>query len=156
MTLEVAVRPSESLDVAYLAEHLRPEDRREIYAYSGRGALEALEGGFQNSLVPWTATADSAPCAMFGVVPAGEVLTGAIWLLGTPDIERIKVPFIRGSKVWLETVHQPFDLTFNLVDARNKLHIRWLRWLGYRFLRLHEEFGVEKRPFYEFARMRNV
>ena len=40
-----------------------------------------------------------------------------------------------------------------VVDARNELHIKWLKFMGFKFIQRHENFGVAKLPFYEFLRI---
>jgi hypothetical protein len=32
--------------------------------------------------------------------------------------------------------------------------MNWLRWCGFRFIRLEERYGVEQRPFWNFERTR--
>jgi len=86
---------------------------------------------------------------MFGVVPEGKF--GTVWLLGTDEIfTHASRDFLRLSKEWLSEVSAPFESVGNLVDARNTVHIRWLEWLGFEFIGVQSEFGVEKRPFLEF------
>lgn len=47
-------------------------------------------------------------------------------------------------------------ILFNCVDQRNEVHINWLRWLGFKFVRIIPEYGIQKLPFIEFVRIRNV
>ena len=41
----------------------------------------------------------------------------------------------------------------NYVDARNITSIKWLKHLGFVLIKRVEEFGVGKKPFYEFVRI---
>lgn len=94
---------------------------------------------------------------MFGCVPVDET-SGSVWLLGSDDLTQppLRKQFLAEGRVWLNQLHAFRPLLFNFVDARNTVHIRWLRWMGFTFLRLHPEYGVERRPFWEFARLHYV
>lgn len=78
---------------------------------------------------------------MFGVVPWDDGSgVGNVWLLGTPAIEDIKVPFLRQSRSWLDRISKGFTGLRNHVHENNVLHIRWLRWLEFTFIRRHNGF----------------
>jgi hypothetical protein len=49
-----------------------------------------------------------------------------------------------------------FPLLHNFTDARNVVHHRWLRWLGFNFIARHERYGAAGLPFLEFVRISNV
>ena len=77
-------------------------------------------------------------------------------MLGTQamfDDDKDRRTFLRQSKEMLRELHQQFILLFNEVDARNTTHIRWLRWMGFIFVRYRPNYGAEGRPFYEFCRV---
>ena len=146
------VRDSVLHDCQVIAENIREDDRREILAMSGGEPLEAMVAGFIHSDKPRTVLVGETPVAMFG---SGEVEpgVGVVWLLGTDGIEDISIQFLRESKHWLEQLHDKYEMLFNYVDERNTVHIKWLRWLGFKFINRHEQFGVENRPFIEFVRI---
>jgi hypothetical protein len=78
---------------------------------------------------------------------------GSIWLLATDDIEKYQITFLRHSKKVLKELQQDYLALHNYVDARNSLHIKWLKWMGFTFINKLDRFGVEQRPFYEFVRI---
>ena len=41
----------------------------------------------------------------------------------------------------------------NYVYAENSSAIKWLKALGVTFIKLHESYGQQKKPFYEFLRI---
>ena len=41
----------------------------------------------------------------------------------------------------------------NYVDERNTTSIRWLKHLGFVLIKRIEDYGVGKKPFYEFVRI---
>jgi len=150
--LSGSVRPSVLDDCYVIAENIREDDRREILAMNGEEPLEAMVSGFIYSDNPRTVLVGETPVAMFG---SGEVEPGVgmVWLLGTEGIEDISIQFLRESKHWLEQLHDNYEMLFNYVDERNTVHIKWLKWLGFKFINRHEQFGVENRPFFEFVRI---
>ena len=132
------VRGAVYRDVHYIARRLRPADELDLEGASPRDALLA---GFSQSVRPLTVIDAGRPIAMFGVVPWGdESGVGSVWLLGTPQVERIKVPFLRQSHQWLEHISEGFAGLRNKVHQDNDLHVRWLRWLGFVFIRQHNQF----------------
>ena len=66
---------------------------------------------------------------------------GQVWLLASPRIEKLSIPFLRNSRIVTELFTKDHKLLFNYVDARNKLHIKWLKWCGFTFINKHEKFG---------------
>ena len=151
-SLDLYVRISEIEDCYWIAENIRDADRNEITAYSGQQPIEALVAGYNCSDVPFTVVVGGEPAAIFGASPV-EPGVGAIWLLGTDRILRNTTRFLRESHFWLDQCARPYDMLFNYVDARNTVHIKWIKWLGFTLINLHEDFGVEQRPFYEFERI---
>jgi hypothetical protein len=66
--------------------------------------------------------------------------------------EWVKV-FLRASRQIVEEWQRDFPRLHNYTDARNTVHHRWLRWLGFTFTARHETFGPLGLPFYEFVRI---
>jgi len=92
---------------------------------------------------------------MWGVVPETKT-AGRIWMLGCQsmmDDSSDRRTFLRESKRELIKVHEQYPVLFNVVDARNKVHIRWLQWMGFTFIQKHPQWGPEGRLFYEFVRI---
>lgn len=146
MTSQGAVRAASRNDVMALRYSLRTADLVELQAHK-ISPEEALLNGHKHSLPhAFTVTVDNRPAAMFGVVPVTDSEFGAIWFLGSKLIHKIKLQFLRESRTWLDTLSQDYQLLFNDVHHDNKLHIRWLKWLGFSFL--HYEA-----PFIEFVKI---
>ena len=124
------VRPALLSDAVYIADRMRSADVDELSLYD-ISPKDALVLGLNASLQPLSVICDGMPCAMFGVAPTATDGIGSVWLLGTPDLFTIKVPFLRQSEMWLNHCSKPFSGVGNWVDSRNHLHIRWLRWLGF-------------------------
>jgi len=144
-------RLSKKEDVDFLATRLRFEDKREIIDGSGKTPHNALLTGYVQSEVCFTITdTQDVPVGMFGVNAEGS-----IWLLATDDIHKIKVSFLRQSRKVVQFLNTKYRLLWNYVDCRNELHLRWLKWCGFTFLR-KVKYGVNQQQFYEFIRINNV
>jgi len=144
-------------DIPFLADRLRKADREEVKASGGLSPRAALQRGWAHSEIARTIRTDNSgkPVAIYGVVRIDQELpSGGVWLLGTDDLTSYGMPFARRCGEHIEMLQESYPVLFNYVDARNSLHIRWLKWSGFRFIRRHECFGHEKRPFYEFIRVR--
>jgi hypothetical protein len=152
---DLVVRPSIAADVTDMATRLRTEDQAEIVAASGQPPVVALGEGFAKSTPCYTVMYNGRPAAMFGIVPSDCTFPrlGNIWLLGTDDINVFSREFLRQSKSWLKTICEGYDLVGNLVDERNDKHVKWLKWLEFKFIRRYDEFGALGLPFLEFAKI---
>lgn len=152
----INVVPSVADHVSRIAPRLREADRQEVIAASGRTPEEVLAVGLQGDVCLTWLNAEGDPIAIGGVARTNVEGAGAVWLLATPEIEAQRFAFLRNVGAYLEALHTVYPVLFNYVDARNTLHIRWLRWMGFTFINLHDSWGVEGRPFYEFVRIKHV
>lgn len=152
--------PTESIetDIDYIAPRMREADLREIKAVGVPDPYEALKSSYYGSKPKcYTAIGCGVPVAMMGVVPdQHNPKWGSIWLLGTDDVtDVVSIPFLKWSKKFLPIMIEPYDLVYNRVDKRNEVHVKWIKWLGFTFIR-EVTHGPENLPFYEFARMNHV
>lgn len=95
---------------------------------------------------------------MWGVVDQGEGV-GRIWLLATDELVNDKqnaLQFLRQAKPRLAEMLQRYEVLFNYADARNTVHVKWLRWMGFTFIAKHPNYGDEGRLFLEFVKVRHV
>ncbi len=132
---------------ADVAERMRDADRAEVYAASGVTPLRSLEYSVGRSEVSYAVEFDGRAEIMFGV-GAINILAGigAPWLLGTDMVEREFRQFLRGSLWWRGQMLKRYPILRNMVDDRNTVSKRWLRWLGFR-LTDPVRMGFENRPF---------
>ena len=148
------VRNSEVEDALKMAHNLRKADMNELQAVLGNNLDTAhiLYEGIKNSDNPRTFLVDGEPSAIYGVVNAqsDDLKVGWVWLLGTNKIKKAKTFFLKHSKKELAEQEKEYDVLANYVDVRNTVHIKWLKWLGFKALR-EVNYGVEQRKFYEFA-----
>ena len=125
----------------YLSKNLRNDDLMELKA-GGRDPLRCLIECYETSDRPFTGIWDGIPCTMFGMVRIKQRFIvqdrlfskgiGAPWLLGTEAITDARWQFVRESKKWLSVIESDYDFLWNHVHSKNTVHIRWLKWLGFK------------------------
>lgn len=147
-------RPAKKDDIPYLAETMREQDRKEIWHSHGLTPLDALTFSFElavenNSIIG----DDGKVIGMFGVGEAAPRI-GVPWLLASDELPKVQRQFLPESIKWVERVNERYDLLYNYVYAGNKTSIRWLKWLGFSFIRKIDDWGVHPAPFIEFARIK--
>jgi len=146
-------------DILPVANNMRQEDADEVRAGCGQTPAEALMYCFFKGDPCMTMVGRSGrPMGMWGVVPQEEGL-GRIWLLGTDEMvddPANRLRFLREAKGYLAKVGERYQVLFNCADARNEVHIKWLRWMGFTFIAEHPNYGAEGRAFLEFVRMNHV
>lgn len=149
--------PSCLEDGEILGPRLRQADKDEIKASVGEDPRDILKKSIEISRERYTVKdlENEEPLACFGVAPYGKDM-GLVWFLGSNEIVRKnRISFLRNSEFWVQKLFKDYRILFNVVDARNKLHIRWLKWLGFEFIADIPEFGVEKRLFRQFVRCKD-
>lgn len=151
------VRVATIADAVWLAGRLRPEDEQEIHDISGMTPLKAVAHGLFHSRHCFVILSPSTgnPIAIMGVVPDDPVIaSGRVWMHGTPEIRSVTKSFLKYSRPVLQQLHQHYDVLYNIVDARNTVHVNWLRWIGCVFINRIEEIGVGGIDAYTFVSLR--
>lgn len=141
-------------DLPVLAKNLRKADIEELKASTGLTVDVALRESVAASQEVNTIVLDGEPVGIFGVARLRDIV-GCPWLVGTDKITTIGLPFLRGSAEWVKEQNDNFPVLVNYVHANNEAAIQWLRFLGFKFIRLIEHYGVGKEPFYEFVRIQD-
>lgn len=150
------VRTARTDDAAALAPRLRAADLREIEGATGESPGSVLDAGLSES-DPCFAIVDErdAPVALFGVVPdAAAPDVGLIWLLAADELERHGLSFVRECGEWVAELQLRYRVLWNWVDARNRIHVRWLIWCGFELLERVDDHGSGALPFYLFQKVR--
>ena len=135
-------------DLKYLAPRLRFEDKREILSTAGMLPYTALYYSYLKSAIVFTIVNDKKePVGIFGVA-----VSGAIWLLATDKLKEIQFAFLKENKKVIDFLNTKYKILWNYVDSRNSLHIKWLKWCGFKFIN-KKKYGVLKEPFYEVIKI---
>jgi hypothetical protein len=145
-------------DCEYVAANMRKEDVLEVSAFN-HTPEDALYLGLEHSAASYTlVNPKGEPIAVLGVTPQYNIDlpkedTGMIWLLGTPGIEKYGYRFLRYSKEALQELYDKtdFELFFNYTHTDNFVHHKWLKWLGFKFIR---RVNIGNSGFIEFARLK--
>lgn len=149
------IRNSIGADVDFLSQNLRKEDIEEVKA-GGLTPFSALFQGLAVSNPCWTLlNEEGTPIAMVGVCASPNPSLGLIWLLGTTGIENVSYKFAKYSVPALNRLFNEvqYDGLYNYTHAHNELHHKWLKWLGFKFLR-KIDLPPNDQPFYEFVKLR--
>lgn len=150
------VQPAILADAAELAAELRPDDAREVAALPllKLTPVVALEKSIMESedcyVVKEQLTAK--PVCLFGAVPQTPEFA-LIWMMGSTRLDHHKITFLRHSRSWVEGFLKRYNCVGNFVLDTNKLHVDWLRWLGFTFIRHHKGVGANGEGFYEFIKL---
>ena len=139
------IHPATEEAAIEVASNLLPEDRREVEEGHGLDPLDSLLYAVHSHSCVWFEVPNGKTAGMAGVGPEGE-----IWMLCTPAIHEYPITFAREAKRFVESRTEP--LLWNIVDRRNIVHLKLLRFLGFKFLR--EIFhGPNQLSFIEFCRV---
>jgi hypothetical protein len=86
-----------------------------------------------------------------GVIPDSDGNAG-IWTLCTPALETMGLTFLRRAKIHIDVLTKPYKMVYALCDSRNKLHHRFLKFLGFKALRAIPQppFNI---PYYEVVKL---
>ncbi|MQB00665.1 MAG: DUF2833 domain-containing protein [Actinobacteria bacterium] len=147
-------REATQADVAYVASNLRKADEIEMRrAYGTADIVEQFVTGHHAATMSVAGCSDDGtPFAVFGVTPSAVPLVGYPWMLGTPDIVKNTKTFLVRCPEFVAKMHDHYPVLLNFVDQDNKLAIRWLKWLGFKF---SAPFDLRGHPFLPFYRTKD-
>jgi hypothetical protein len=147
----IEIRPATVFDAVQLAPNLRAADREEVEALSGRDPMDVLVASVEQSSSAWAGLANGNLVCLFGVVPATLIgVTGVPWLLGSNDVCAYSRQFLRRNRAYVHEMLQEYPILRNVVDERNSVSIRWLRWLGFT-MGAPTPMGARGLPFIPFG-----
>jgi len=133
-----------------LAPRLRHADADELRANGREPHAGLLRACLLSSQLDAIVVA-GRPLAIFGFADMGDD-TACPWLLGSEDLVTThRAWFIRHSPAIVSSGDHRWARFRNRVDARNSVHVRWLRWVGFR-VDPPEAFGPFDLPFHSIYR----
>lgn len=141
------VREPRQQDVLYLAAHLRRQDIREVHTLRGADLPMfdvLMQGiGMSTECYVWTDGQD-LPVAIVGVSPSTYTDCGIVWLLATDAIQLHRKTGIKLALGHIAAWGLQYTRGLhNLVDIRNRLHLRWLNLLGFVTLQMQQVNGED-------------
>ena len=146
------LRKSKLEDFKFVVENMREMDRLETYYQTDMTPEDALSVTFLGSQINMTiASDDDEPIGLCGVFK-----DGCIWCIATDELfnnKKYRIQLIRQGREWVDKLLESYKILYNYVYAENTSAIKWLKALGFTFVNLHESYGRQKKPFYEFLRI---
>ncbi len=128
-----------------VASNLLPDDYREVAEGHGHDPMEAIPQCSKIGDTIYFTVPNGQLAGIAGVQPDGR-----IWMLCTPAILKYPKTFAREARRFVESREE--KLLWNIVDKRNTVHMKLLRFLGFKFLR-ELKHGPNNLSFIEFCRV---
>ena len=143
-------RPATIKDGFEVAKNLRTDDLNELLGM-GYSHLHVPFGVATSSHATTFFTRNGDLAGVAGVNPEsnGQAL---VWMVCTPAIHNEVFTFVRQAKHWLSEVETEYSLLWNLADARNHMHHKLLRHLGFKALRA-VPVGPKQLPYFEIVKL---
>ena len=146
----IDVIPAQAGHILHIAENIRAEDKKELWDYALQRPYEGIWKSLDSSRFAWTGLVDEKPACMFGVSDSSCLSeVGRPWLIGTEEIDKRPLSFLRRNKHYLPVMMLPYERLENYVEESNVRAIEWLGWLGFTFGAI-EYIGPFMKPFYKF------
>ena len=133
---------------------MRATDVAEILASSGGAPLPVLEQALLLSQPAHLITFQGKALAIGGIVPFSDI-AACPWQLCTHDADHHGKGLIRLGRQAITHWLTRFEHLGNMVDARNKQSIKWLRYMGFAFSD-PVPHGAEGMPFIPFSISRSA
>lgn len=139
-------------DASKIAPHLRDADKREIIASSGADIEQAILSSIVTSVAHSVILPDGRLICIFGI--GDDTMGGGIpWMIGTDDMIKHRKALIKDAREWIDYQLDIYSYLWNYADARNTIHLQWLRHMGFTVSDIPEYIGADPSvPFYNFYR----
>lgn len=145
------IRPATIEDAICVALNVREADRLEIWASDQLTPVAALVRAYNRSAACFCLVVDGEIACIYGVAPLSTLTgTASPWMIGTDLIKKNQFTFLRKCKKSVLDMVRPYSTLTNYVDSRNKLSIRWLKWLGFNVNARPEPYGAMGMLFHRF------
>lgn len=141
------ILPAASWSIREVAKNLRQADCLEVKAGHGDKFTPAaiLAASVEVSAESYAVLWDDEPFGIFGVAADGRV-----WMMGTEKFSDIPArQILKQSRECIATLLERYGVLWNAVWVHNTLHVRWLKAMGFEFLR-EIQLGECQETFIEF------
>ena len=147
--LKLVVNQASLEEAVWLSSRLRSEDQQEVETSTGKPVEEVLLKAFDISAECFSLRFNDEPdlVALFGV--AESSFGGVPWMLCTSEVTRGAIAIFREAPQWLNKWARQYGVLRNIVDLRNRLHIRWLVAAGCHFA--FRSVWYNGHPFFTFT-----
>ena len=127
-----------------VASNLRSDDYREVVEGHGHFPLFSIPMSAFNGDSIYFVMPNGKTAGLAGVQEGGR-----IWMLCTPAIHEYPITFAREAKRFVDSRKE--KILWNIVDKRNTVHLKLLKFLGFKFLR-ELKYGPNQLTFIEFCK----
>ena len=118
--------------IKIIADNMREEDVKEVWASGRFTPIEALELSIESSDKSVVVYDDDVPLAALGIVLRDFLSgVGVPWLLSAKQALKHKRQFLELSPPVIDEMMEMCSKLVNHVHTENKLTIRWLKWCGF-------------------------
>lgn len=131
--IELAIAtPEDILDVTL---RLRPEDIDELEAgHDEMSAIQVVGLSVERSTKVWAVRVMGYPEVLVGVTETqNDPTVGMPWMVSTPVIREYPMGIARVLKQVTEEMYQLYPRLGNYAMLGNRVSVRFLEWLGFRF-----------------------
>ena len=136
----------------YVSDNMREIDKLEALYQADQDPETALKVSYLASKEVMAICGDEDnPIGICGVTP-----NGCIYMVSTEELfnnKKYRIQLIRKGRIWVDELMKSYTILYNVVYAENVAAMKWLESLGFKFIEYHEEYGVHKKPFYQFMRI---
>ena len=115
------------------------------------GGAKVLQNAVALSVHSFAGVVDGVPAFVGGVVQADDAVTGRVWMMATPAVDRAKKFYLRETRRQVGLMLEMFDRLETKVAVEYPRSLRWLEWLGFKIGEAVEMNGRLVRPV-ELAR----
>lgn len=151
MAVEVEIREIEKGDIDLLMADMRQADRDEIAAATSIPLKKAVSDSVALSSYSRAGWVNGRLACLWGVCPISLATSnGAPWFLSTSVIEQHPMLFLRRCRPHVQEFRDRYRFMVNYVDARNRVAIHWLKWLGFD-MEEPRPWGIKGLPFHRFT-----
>lgn len=118
--------------IEIIAADMRDADAAEVWASHRCTPIESLMRGWDLSEFSVVVECDGVPCTMLGLVITCPMTgAGTPWLLSSNHALKYKREFLVQSPPVIAQMLDICPRLSNHVHAKNRVSIRWLKWLGF-------------------------
>ena len=139
-------------DLHYVSDNMREIDKLEALYQADQDPETALKVSYLASKEVMAICGDEDnPIGICGVTP-----NGCIYMVSTEELfdnKKYRIQLIRKGRIWVDELMKSYTILYNVVYAENVAAMKWLESLGFKFIEYHKEYGVHKKPFFQFMRI---
>ena len=147
---DVLIRESLPEDADNL-KNMRQKDMEEIWAEGHFYPSYAISESISNSILSMTFIHKGNIVAVFGIVPDSALSKRArVWMLTSEQIYQTQIAFLKAGKLIIAYFLGLYPTLWNLVDARYKESIEWLKWNGAKIFD-PKPYGIDNLEFSYFT-----